>query len=172
MRLYRAKIPAIAAECLDALVQSGAVEVTPNQHDEAVRDFEAIMEDYIRRDAQLREDIKDHMAREGIPYERYGRIRSRMAESRGHPMGDDVERYLVRQFTENLMISPNIDEVYEDDQVIYKKLMEIVRSHDVDEEAIREEARDKVKNVQEGTVDYEIAMRAAVRDVKKRRGLI
>ena len=70
------------------------------------------------------------------------------------------------------MITPNVEEVYEEDRVIYKRLMEVVKGHDVDEEEIREEARTKIKNVSEGTVDYEIAMRNAVRDVKKRRGLI
>ena len=37
--------------------------------------------------------------------------------------------------------------------------------------AIREEAAAKVKNVREGTVEYEIALADAVREVKKRRGL-
>ena len=40
------------------------------------------------------------------------------------------------------------------------------------EQAIREEAASKVKNVREGTVDYEIALQNAMRDVKKRMGLI
>ncbi|MFT4624856.1 MAG: hypothetical protein ACI8PZ_003519 [Myxococcota bacterium] len=65
-----------------------------------------------------------------------------------------------------------IDEVYEEDAVIYKKLLESLKSHDVDENEIREEARTKVKNVREGTVDFEIALQQAMKDVRKRRGLI
>jgi hypothetical protein len=42
----------------------------------------------------------------------------------------------------------------------------------VDEREIREVAADKVKNIREGTVDYEIALRGAVLDEKKRRGLV
>lgn len=172
MKLYRSKVPVIAAECISALVEAGDVEVDPAHREEAQRDLEAIMDDYLRRESDLRERIRDHMADEGLTYDRYGKVRSRMAEEWGHPVGDDVERYLVRQFVENLMISPNIDEVYEEDKVIYKRLMDVVRLHHVDEEAIRDEARDKIKNVHEGTMDYEIAMRQAVRDVKKRKGLI
>ena len=40
------------------------------------------------------------------------------------------------------------------------------------EDAIRQEAIGKIKNVAEGTVDYEIALQNAVKDVKKRRGLM
>ena len=50
--------------------------------------------------------------------------------------------------------------------------MEILRGHDVDERALREEARSKIANVREGTVDYEIAMSKAMKEVKKRHGLI
>jgi hypothetical protein len=172
MKLYRSKVPVIAHECIEALSRDGDIEVLPDRKAEAEADLAAIMEDYLRRDNDLREAIKDHMADAGIPYDQYGKTRTKIAEQRGHPLGDDVERYLVRQFVENLMISPNIDEIYEEDRVIYKKLMDVLRSHDVDEEALREEAKDKIKNVAEGTVEYEIAMRNAVRDVKKRKGLI
>jgi hypothetical protein len=61
--------------------------------------------------------------------------------------------------------------VFADDKVIYKKLLGVLKGHDVDEEAIREEAKGKVKNAKEGTVEYEIALELAIRDVKKRKGL-
>ncbi len=172
MKLYRSKVPVIAQECIEALVRDNDIEVDPSRREEAQADLVAIMDDYLRRESELREEIRDHMADNGIPYDQYGKTRTKMAEQRGHPLGDDIERFLVRQFVENLMISPNVEEIYEEDRVIYKKMMDVLRAHDVDEEALREEAKDKIKNVAEGTVEYEIAMRSAVRDVKKRRGLI
>lgn len=172
MKLYKNKVPIIAHEAIERLVRDGDIEVDPERRSEAEQDLIAIMEDYLRRDGFLREAIKDYMSSHGIAYGEYGRIRGRMAEERDQPLGDDVERYLVRQFTENLMITPNVEEVYEDDRVIYKKLMEVVKGHHVDEQEIREEARSKIKNVSEGTVEFEIAMRGAMLDVKKRRGLL
>lgn len=172
MKLYRAKVPLIAADCIDTLNREGDIEVEADRRDEAVRDLQAIMDDYLRRDMDLRDVIRDHMAKETVSFDQFGKTRSRIADEKGHPLGDDVERFLVRQFVEMLLNSPNISEVFADDKVIYKKLMDVIRSHDVNEEEIREEARGKIKNVAEGTVDYEIAMRGAVRDVKKRRGLL
>jgi len=172
MKLYRSKIPVIAKESIDRLIQDGDIEVEPANVEEAEADLVAIMEEFVRRDFELRERIKDHMARNNTPYSQYGRIRKRMAESWGHPLGDDIERYLVRQFVENLMISRFIEEVYAEDAVVHRKMMEIVRGHDVDEDALREEAAGKVKNVREGTVEYEVALRTALRDVKKRHGLV
>jgi len=170
MKLYRAKVPEIAREAIVSLTSTGDVEV--NDLEEAQQDLVAIMEEFLRRDGDLRRRVKDDMARRNLPYGEYGRVRKGIAEEMGHPMGDDVERFLARQFIENLMISRFVEEVYADDDTMYKKVIEVLRSHDVDEEAIREEAAAKVKNVKPGTVEYEIALRDAVRDVKRRHGLI
>jgi len=172
MRLYRAKVPTIAAAVIAKLGESGAIEVIPDNRLEAEKDLTAIMEAFLNRDGELRGAVKDRMARHNIPYERYGRTRAQMAEEWGHPLGDDVDRFLARQMVENFMMSNFVEEVYEEDSVIYKAILEILREHDVDEAALREEAKTKIKNVREGTVDYELALQRAVRDVKKRHGLL
>ena len=172
MKLYRAKIPQIAHDVIQRLSEEGDIEVLAEQREEAERDLAAIMEEFLRRDMSLRDRIRDHMSARNVPYSDYGRVRKRMSEEMNHPSGDDIERFLCRQFLENMLITPNIDEVYSEDREMHKKVMEVLRGHDVDERAIREEAQSKVKNVREGTVDYEIALQKAVKEVKKRRGLI
>ncbi|NCG18520.1 MAG: DUF507 family protein [Rhodobacterales bacterium] len=172
MKLYRAKIPVIAKELILRLCDEGDIDVELDNRDEAEADLVAIMEDFSRRDSALRTRIKDYMADRQLPYGEYGRTRKRLCEEAQHPMGGDVDRFLARQFIENLMISRFIEEVFEEDRVMYKKAIEVLKGHDVDERSIREEAAAKVKNEREGTVEYEIALQAAVRDVKKRQGLI
>jgi hypothetical protein len=172
VRVYRAKIPVIARDIIEALVTAGDIELAAENREEAEKDIVAIMDEFVRRDMHLRNAVRDHMAERNIPYDQYGRSRSQIAEGMGHPLGEDVEKFLARQFVENLMISHFIDEVYEEDRVMYKRLLEVLRGHNVDERDIREQAKERVKNVREGTVDYEIALQKAVREEKKRRGLI
>lgn len=170
MRLYRTKVAEIARDAIMALTTTGDIEV--NDLEEAQQDLVAIMEEFLRRDGELRRRVKDHMARHNMPYGDYGRVRKGVAEEMAHPLGDDVERFLARQFIENLMITRFVDEVYADDEDMYKKVLEVIRSFHVDEEALREEAASKVKNVKFGTVEYEIALRDALLEVKRRHGLI
>lgn len=172
MKLYRAKIPLIAKEVIGTLLAADDIEVAPENRQEAEKDLIAIMEEYLRRDMEVRGRIKDFMARRNIPYDEYGRTRKQVAEELNHPMGDDVERFLARQFIENLLISPYIEEVFGEDSALYKKVLEIILKHDVDEREIREEAIARIKNIPEGTVDYEIALQNAMREVRKRRGLL
>ena len=172
MKLYRVKIPTIANAVIEELVNGGSLEVLPENKPEAELDLVAIMEEYQRRDFSLRDAVREHMSSRGVPYDQYGKTRGRMADEWGHPTGDDVERFLARQFVENFMISNFIEEVYGEDKDLYKKILEILKAHDVDERALRAEAREKIANIAEGTVDYEIALSKAIREVKKRHGLI
>ena len=172
MKLYRNKIPAIAHDVLEVLIVDNDIEIEPAKRPEAEKDLVAILEEFQRRDNDFRNLVRDDMAARQIPYDQYGTIRKQLAEQMDHPLGEDVERFLCRQFVENMMISQFVEEVFEEDKVIYRKVMGVLRSHDVDEREIRDEALTKIKNVKEGTVDYEIALQAAMRDVKKRRGLL
>lgn len=172
MKLYRTKIPVIAKETIDTLCEDGDVEVEPSNREEAEQDLVAIMEEFMRRDFSFRNKIKDHMSSRRIPYDRYGEVRKQMADQMSHPYGDDIERFLARQFVENLMISRFIEEVFEEDKVLYKKVLGILKNHHVDEREIREEALAKIKNIREGTVDFEIALNNAVKEVKRRKGLL
>jgi hypothetical protein len=172
MKLYRARIPVIAKSIIETLMKENAIEVSPANASEAELDLVAVMEEYQRRDNALRNAVKDYMHARSVPYDQYGKVRSAIAQDWSHPTGDDVERFLARQFVETFMMSNFVEEVYWDDPELYRSIIDQIRGFDVDERAIREEAAGLVKNVQEGTVDYEIALTKAIRDVKKKRGLI
>jgi hypothetical protein len=172
MKLYRTRIPAIARQVIEEFAGDGSIEVLAENRTEAETDLVAIMEEYLRRDMDLRDSVREHMSRRAVPYDRYGKVRSSMAQEAQHPTGNEVERFLARQFVENFMISRFIEEVYADDVALMKRIRAVLESYDVDESAIRDEAREKVKNLAEGTVDYEIALSHAVKEVKKKRGLL
>ncbi|MFT7518259.1 MAG: hypothetical protein ACI9MC_000389 [Kiritimatiellia bacterium] len=172
MKLYRAKVDDIAIETIKVLMENGDIEVLQDSREEAEQDLIAIMEEFLRRDNELRTSIKDHMASRKLPYGDYGKVRKQFMDRAGHPQRDDIERFLSRQFVECLMITRHVEEVWAEDEDLYKRVRDVLRSHDVDEDVLREQAAAKVKNVTEGTVEYEIAIREALREIKKRHGLI
>lgn len=171
MKLYRSRIPAIAHGVVERLVNDGDIEVDPPNRVEAEQDLVAIMEMYLKRDNDIREAVRDRMERKGIPYDQYGKLRSEVAEQNDHPVGDDVERYLSRQFVENFMISHFVNEVFAEDREIYKKILDVLKSFDVDEKALRAEAEAHIKNVAEGSVERQDALNRALKEVRRRHGL-
>lgn len=171
MKLYRARIPAIAHAVLERLATEGDLELQAENRSEAEQDLVAIMEMYLRRDQDLREAVREEMERRAIPYDQYGKSRSEVADRWGHPVGDDVDRFLARQFVENFMISRFIEEVYSDDREIYKKILDTLKAHDVDERALRAEAEERIKNIPENSVERQDALARALKEVRKRHGL-
>jgi len=172
MKLYQSKVPQIANEVIKTLMQSDSIEVELANVGESELDLVAIMEEYLRRDRSLVESVREYMHRRSVPYNQFGRMRSRRAEEQSHPLGEDVEKFLARQFLENFMISNHVEEVFASDRHILNQILEVLMRHHVDEKAIREEARQKILNISEGSVEYEIALRKAIKEVKLRHGLI
>jgi proline dehydrogenase len=189
MKLYKARIRPIAAAVVERLTHEGdielAVEIDDDEErqkrlhktkrvprEEAMNDLVAIMEMYLRRDNELREAVRDEMERKSIPYDEYGKVKGEISEQWGHPTGDDVDRFLARQFIENFMNSPFVGEVFTDDRELYKKILDILKDFDVDERALRAEAEERIKNVREGSVERQDALNRALKEVKKRHGLL
>ena len=171
MKLYRTRVPTIAHAVIERLVRDGDIEVGPEQRAEAEKDLVAIMEMFLRRDNDLREAVREQMEAHHVPYDQYGKVRGEVAESWGHPSGDDVDRFLARQIVENFMISPNVGEVFADDKDIYKKVLDTLKANDVDERQLRSEAEEMIKNVPEGSMGRADALSRALREVRKRHGL-
>jgi len=171
VKLYRARIPQIATAVIERLSADGDIEVEGSDREEAASDLVAIMESYLRRDNDLREAVRDEMDRKNLPYDQYGKVKGAISEGWGHPTGDDVDRFLARQFIENFMISNFIGEVYTDDRELYKKILDLLKPFDVDERALRAEAEERIKNVKEGSVERQDALNRALKEVRKRHGL-
>ena len=126
---------------------------------------------FLQRDGDLREAARESMEAHHVPYDQYGKVRGELAEAWGHPSGDDVDRFLARQIVENFMMSPSIGEVFADDKDIYKKVLDSLKAHDVDERQLRAEAEELIKNIPEGSMGRQDALTRALRDVRKRHGL-
>lgn len=172
MKLYRLKIPEVARDVIKALNDSGMIEVSTPNVPEAEKDLEAIMEEYLRRDNDFRNAVKNRMASLRLPHDTYSRVRREMSAEWNHPTGKYVESFLARQFIESFMVSKFVDEVYEEDKFLIKKIKQVLIGHNVDESEIADEAKEKIKNIAEGTIDYEIALSNAIEEVKRRKGLI
>lgn len=172
MKLYLANVPAISLRVVETLVNDGSIEVLPSGRQEAARDLSAIMEEFLRREREITRETKDMMSIMKLPYDQFGIEKSKLSKRKRHPSGGDIEKFLSRQFVESFMISNFVEEVFAADDHMYKKMLTILRDFHVDENEVREEAMSRITNISKGTVQYEIALQNAIREVKQKRGLI
>ena len=171
MRIYRGKIPIIAEEIVDALVRDGDIEVPADMVPEVRLDIEAQLKEYRRLDWEISEQAKDVIAARKLDYSHTQKIKQRLADERGFGVGEKGYDYLLQQLIEVLLHSRNVDEVYAEDNVLRKKMREIMRRHTELDGDLDKEVRAKIKNLQEGTQNWEIEYQRTLNDLKSRRGL-
>jgi hypothetical protein len=100
------------------------------------------------------------------------KIKRKLAEQRSFVTGDESIDYIMEQLIRTFMHSQFVDEIYSEDHEMKRKMRTVLRHHTEIEEEIDQEARAKIKNLEEGTRDWEIEYARAMEMVKKRRGLI
>jgi len=172
VKLYEKIVPAIAREIVETLIENQDIEVEEEDLLEAQKDFESIMYEYIRKERDLSETTKNILAARGWSSTKYAEARKIAASAKGVPRGDEALEYMVNQMLEYMLISPHIAEVYAQDNVMRKRCVEIIRRHLKLNEQIEEEVRRRLKHLQEGTRDWEIAYRRALEQVRRNKGLI
>ena len=172
MRLYRSQIPRLAEDIIGTLALSGDIVVEVSLRPEAEQDIRAIMEEYLRQEHRVVQETREIMEQRQITYDQFGRIKGQVADSKGHPTGDDGIRWIVGQILENFMISKYIDEVFGEDRAMRRAIMGLFRKHLVEEADLDREVRSRLKNMRPGTNKWDIEYRRVMEDVRRKRGLI
>ncbi len=156
MRLYKGKVPAISREVIDSLMKGGSIEVLPENVGEAEADVASVLNEYLRMDREVSDAAKDFVAKKGLDHGQLSRVKRSIAKEKGFGVGDDALDYVLKQVTEILFYSKNIEEVFAEDHTLRKKVGDIINKHvDIDEE-LDKEVRKRVRNLEEGTEAFEI----------------
>lgn len=169
MRLYKGKIPTIVQELMTELVKSGDIEV--ESEEEARLDLEAVLNEFVRRERQVMDDARARMEREGMSYSMLGKMRSRVSREVGFPSQDEMLPYLIDQLLTMLFHSQNVAEVFAEDADLRRKMAPILRKHTEVETELDREVRSKIKNLDEGTANFEIEYARVMEQMKRKKGL-
>ncbi|ACY16029.1 DUF507 family protein [Haliangium ochraceum] len=170
MKLYAGKIDTIAAEIIGQLSRDGDIEVTESA--EAQLDVVSVLKEYLRVDRELTERTKDVLEIRGLSHSAFGRTKRSLAEKQGFGLGEEGLSWICTQLVETFMQSSHIEEVYAEDAALRRKIKDVLRKHmeSVDQELDRE-VRQRLKNLEEGTVAWEVEYGKVMGKMKQKYGL-
>jgi hypothetical protein len=169
MRLYPGKVDTIASEIITTLTQANDIEVS--DHNEAVLDAAAVLKEYIRVDKELTERAKDILEIRGLPYSHLGRTKRQLADQKEFGLGEEGVSWIANQMLEAFMSSRHIDEVFAEDVILRRKIKDICKKHMQVDEAIDQEVRDRIKNLEEGSTAWDVEYAKVLDQVKGKHGL-
>ena len=171
MRLYRKIIPKMSKEIISTLKNEGDVEIDDQKLEEAELDVAAILVEYCNAEDRLNQETKDTLTRRGLSAERFGQVKKGLAEARSHKTGEEGAEFVINQMLETLMHSRNIEEVFAEDHEMRKKITDTMRKYLGIDEEIDREARSRLKNLREGTGEWDIEYERIVGQLKRAKGL-
>ena len=169
MRLYPGKVDSIAAEIITSLTATGDIEVSDNN--EAQLDAASVLKEYIRVDKELTERAKDILEIRGLPYSHLGRTKRQLADQKEFGLGEDGLSWIANQMLEAFMASRHVEEVFAEDAILRRKIKDICKKHMQVDEAIDQEVRDRIKNLDEGTQAWDVEYSKVLEQIKAKHGV-
>jgi len=171
MKIYRGKITPISQDVVTTLVDEGDIEVPAEQIPEVVLDIEAIIREYLRLDEEISSIARDQLQKKGISYTEFGKLRRVIAEEKNFEMGDRALHWIAHQIIECFMINNRVAEIYSEDPVLRKKIIRVFGKYLGLEEQVEREAREKIKNLEEGSPEWELEYQRVYAQISRKKGL-
>jgi hypothetical protein len=169
MRLYSGKIAIISRDIIQELTDGGQIEV--NNREEAELDIQSVLKEYLRTERELTEKAKDMMERRNLSHGAFAKIKHSMAEDKGFGLGEDGIAWMINQILETFMQSKFVEEIYASDADMRKLMKSIFRRHMMVDEELDAEVRRRIKNLQEGTANWDVEYSKVMDQIKQARGL-
>ncbi len=169
MRLYSGKIGVIADEIVRMLTTDKDIETQNPREVEA--DLESVMKEYLRLDRSITEQAKDRMEATGAERQDLNRIKRTLAEQRGFGLGEESISWILDQMLAILMRSSHVDEVFSEDVAMRRKMRLVLAKHMSVDDELDKEVRAKIKNLQEGTQNWDVEYAKVMEQAKRKRGV-
>ncbi|MBU0553959.1 DUF507 family protein [Myxococcota bacterium] len=170
MRLYGNKIPSIVKDIVKGLLDAQIVEIEANNIPEVELDIESVLKEYLRAERALTEEAKDLAHSRGLDYSAHQKIKRTLAEKRKFGLYEDSIKYLSDQLLETLLYTHHVEEIYGDDHEVRAVLAPVLKRHMNQNDNLDVEVRKHIKNLQEGTQDWEIRYQQVMERLRAARG--
>jgi hypothetical protein len=145
-----------------------SLEIEPSMVHEAELDVQAVLREYLRSERDINDKAR---AMSDAGRGSYSSLKQRLAFNAKLKTGEEALDYVIDQMIETFLQSNHIEEIFADDLELRRVIAKILRKHTAETEAtLDREVRDRIKNLQEGSVawdaEYERVMKQMRREKK------
>ena len=171
MKIYKARISLMATELANALIAEKAVEVLPEEMDEFHLDIESVLQAYVDTERKIHEEAQDLIARRNLDFSALNRTKREIAKKYNFALGDEALDWVQDQLIEMLFHTTHVEEVWAENCDIRRISRPILLKHSALDDELDAEVRKRIKNLNEGSVAWDIKYHQVLEDVKRRKGL-
>jgi hypothetical protein len=170
MKVYRRLVPKIAKDVVRGLLAERLIEIEDGHRDEAELDVAGVLVSYLNAEEQLANDARDQLERRGLSQEKYGLVKRALAEQRKLKIGDEALEYVLEKMVASLYDSKHVSEVFAEDHDINRKIREVLGKFSGVDEELDKEARSRLRNLREGTPEWDIEYQKTIKQLRQVKG--
>lgn len=171
MRLFGSKVQILAKDIIGTLIERELVEISTTNLPEVEEDARSVLNEYLRTEHKLTEEAKDLARDRGLDFSAHTKIKKQLAEGRRFGLYEESVGYLANQLIEVLLHTRNVDEIFGEDHDLRSAIVPVLRKHMSAGDGLEAEVRKRVKNLKEGTRDWEIRYQQELERLKIAKGL-
>jgi hypothetical protein len=171
MRILKERISTIARNVVDALVKGEMIEISQENRSEVELDVESVLKEYRRMDAELAEKARDLVANRQLDYSQTFKMKQKLAQEAGFGLNEDGIQWVCDQIVELLMQSRHVDEVFGEDHELRAHTAPVLKRELSVESDLDKQVRSRIKNLQEGTQDFDVEYRKTMEQLRNARRL-
>ena len=170
MRLFGSKIQTLTTDLVNSLIQKELIEVERSNVTEVELDIQSVLKEYLRTERAITEEAKDMAHSRGLDYSAHQKIKRQLAERRKFGLYEDSVGYIAQQIIETLLHTRHVEEIFCTDNELRAAISPILKKHMSDTDGLDQEVRKRIRNLQEGTADWEIRYAQTMERLKQARG--
>ena len=171
MKLYGSHVTPIAQEIVRLLTSTTDHGIEAESPREVILDIEAVLKNYLAVEKDVNDKAKELLDRTGRSMDQYQKVREQIAESKGIRVGDEMLDHLLDEIVSSFHRSPHVDEIYDEDVELRRKMAPIFKRFMAADAALEAEVRGQIKHVQEGTRTWDLEYARVMEATKRKRGL-
>ena len=170
MRLFGSKVPFIISEVVQSLTQQELIEVEPESVSEVELDVQSVLKEYLRSERQLTDQAKDIAQSKGLDYSAHQKIKRKLADQKRFGLYEDSVSYIANQLIETLLHTQHVEEIFGEDHELRSVITPVLKKHMSGGDSLDLEVRKRIKNLEEGTQDWDIRYQQTLARIKTMRG--
>ena len=171
MKIYKSKIPMMADDIANKLIAANAVEVTPEQKSEFLLDLQAVIQSYMDTDRRIHEEAQQIISTRGLDFSSFGRVKREVAKKYNFAIGDESMNWIIDQIIEMLFHTSHVEEVWAENHEIRVLIREALQKYALIDEALDVEVRKRIKNLNEGSLAWDVKYKQVLEEIRLTKGL-
>ena len=153
------------------LLSDELIAVEADLMDEVVLDVSSVLQEYRRTLHELTEQARDLVSMRGLDYSHTHKIKAQLAQRKRFGIGQDGIDWIVNQLLEILLQSRNVDEIFAQDHELRRLITPVLKRELGLEGSLDREVKKRIRNLTEGTSDYEVQYQRTMEQLKRTKNL-